>query len=156
MVPSGFSVHSINNELLAREQLHNRERLVEEILSEGPSVEYWLENGFGFSMMTGDKLVGWCLSEHNCGTRCEIGIEIDKEYRKQGVATVLASALVEHALAHGITEIGWHTYARNAGSIATARKVGFEKAQDYSVYYARFSKVITQQKAEEEQTHVSN
>jgi tetratricopeptide (TPR) repeat protein len=46
----------------------------------------------------------------------------------------MASALVEQAVSRGISQIGWHCYARNSPSVATARKVGFEKAQDYAVY----------------------
>ncbi len=35
---------------------------------------------------------------------------------------------------HDYREIGWHCASSNAGSIATARKVGFEKERDYVAY----------------------
>jgi tetratricopeptide (TPR) repeat protein len=57
------------------------------------------------------------------------------------VATITSSATIEHALTHRIAEIGWHCYASNAPSIATARKVGFEKVRDYAVLYAWFDEV---------------
>jgi RimJ/RimL family protein N-acetyltransferase len=46
----------------------------------------------------------------------------------------MASALIEHALSQGVFKIGWHCYAHNEASVATARKVGFEKVQDYVVF----------------------
>lgn len=57
------------------------------------------------------------------------------------MATLTASALVEHALSSGITQIGWHCWANNDGSIATARKVGFEKAKEHPVYFAWFREI---------------
>jgi len=49
----------------------------------------------------------------------------------------MASRLVEHALLHGITQIGWHCYARNQASVATALKVGFVKQADYPAIIVR-------------------
>jgi tetratricopeptide (TPR) repeat protein len=40
-----------------------------------------------------------------------------------------------------VTTVGWHCYASNEGSIATARSVGFEKVLEYPVYFAWFNEV---------------
>jgi RimJ/RimL family protein N-acetyltransferase len=63
-----------------------------------------------------------------------VGIATVEAYQRQGIASALASALVDHAFANGYTEVGWHCWADNAGSAATARKAGLEKMAEYPVY----------------------
>jgi RimJ/RimL family protein N-acetyltransferase len=140
-VPSGFAVRPVDRALLEGERLGNLEALVEEVLSEGASVEHYLAHRFGFCVASRDEIAGWCLSENNWQDRCEVGIETAERYRRRGIATITASALLEHALAQGVTTVGWHCYASNEGSIATARTVGFEKALEYPVYFAWFDEV---------------
>lgn len=138
LIPAGFTLRRVDRELFADTGLENRHALIEEMQSERPSVEDFMNKSFGFCLVYGDEIVGWCLSEYNSGNRCEVGIETVKAYRRRGIATVTALALVEHALANNITRVGWHCWADNQGSIATARKVSFEKITDYPVYYVRF------------------
>jgi tetratricopeptide (TPR) repeat protein len=54
----------------------------------------------------------------------------------------MASILVEHALSQGISHVGWHCYASNVASAATARKAGFVKAVEYPVRFAYLDKTI--------------
>jgi RimJ/RimL family protein N-acetyltransferase len=140
-VPPGFALRPVNRALLEGEPLGNLDSLVEEVLSEGPSVEHYLAHRFGFCVASRDEIAGWCLSENNWEDRCEVGIETSERYRRRGIATVTASALIEHALAQGVTTVGWHCYASNEESIATARTVGFEKVVEYPVTFAWFDEV---------------
>jgi RimJ/RimL family protein N-acetyltransferase len=141
LLPSGSVMSPVDVALLEGRHLKNVSLLVEELRSECPSVEYFLTKRFGVCLARRDEILGWCLSEHNWRDRCEVGIETIQEYRRRGIATSTASALVERALSSGMTEIGWHCYASNQASIATARKVGFEKVLDYPVHFAYFEEV---------------
>lgn len=134
LLPGDFTLLPVDADLLRKTHLKNLDRLIEEMQSERDSVDDFLRYSFGICLVHGDELVGWCLSEYNCGNRCEVGIETVEGYRRQGVATLTASALIELALSRDIPRIGWHCWADNEGSIATAKKVGFEKVRDYSVY----------------------
>lgn len=138
LIPTGFAMRPVDGNLVANKRLKNLDMLTKEMQSERQSAVDFLDKSFGFCLVHGDEIVGWCLSEYNSENRCEVGIETVEGYRRQGVAALTASALVEHALSGGITEIGWHCWANNEGSIATARKVGFEKAKEYPVYFAWF------------------
>ena len=135
-IPAGFTMRRVDAGLLA-ERLRHTEYLVEEIHSESHSVDDFLRNEFGYCVQHGDALVGWCLSEYNRPGRCELGIETLEGYRRRGIATLTASAVIEHALAQEITGIGWHCWASNTASIAVATKLGFEKVLDYLVWYCR-------------------
>ena len=138
-IPRGYTVRPIDR-ALTRGKLSNVELLTDEMASECPSVGFFLRHRFGYCLTSQHEVVGWCLSEHNCGNRCEVGIETLQGYRRQGVATATASALVDYALSREI-EVGWHCYEINAPSIAAARKVGFEKVLDYPVCYARLDRM---------------
>ncbi len=134
LLPEGFTLQFVDRALLERGHLANLEELKQEMSSERQSTEDFLTKSFGVCIVHGDEIVGWCLSEYNSAGRCEVGIEVLKPYRRRGLATVMVSALVEHAFSEGISRIGWHCYASNLASGATARRVGFEKMQGYAVY----------------------
>ena len=74
------------------------------------------------------------MSEYNVGHSCELGIATIEGYRCQGLATLTGTAIIRHALAQSINDIGWHCWANNEASIATAKKLGFTKKHEYSVY----------------------
>jgi GNAT superfamily N-acetyltransferase len=134
LLPNDVSLRMVDGELLESSHLKNLGALEAEMCSERASVADFQEKSFGVCLIRGHELVGWCLSEYNSSDRCEIGIEILKPYRRRGLATVVASALIEHALLAGISQIGWHCYADNAGSVATALRVGLNKEADYPVF----------------------
>jgi hypothetical protein len=133
-LPEGFELQVVDRSLLAKTQLKNHERLVEEVCSERASVEDFLGKSFGVCVVQGDELVGWCLSEYNTGQRCEVGIEMMEPYRRRGLGTAAAAALIEKAVLKGIRHVGWHCYASNAGSVGTALKAGLHKKCDYPVF----------------------
>lgn len=131
--PEKFSIRLVTRSLL-NTPLKNLDNLKKEMCSERKSVEDFLENSFGICAVYKNKIAGWCLSEYNTETQCEIGIETLKPFQKQGVATSTASACIEYALSQNISHIGWHCYKNNISSIKTAKKVGFKKDREYPVY----------------------
>ena len=139
-IPKGYSLRPIDAKLLAQTHLKNYESMIAEIHSERYSLQQYLRQDFGFCVLQGDEIAGLCFSEHTTGRRCEVGVQTFREHRRQGLATAMSLALIEHALSRGITRVGWHCYARNKGSIATAQKAGFEKMRDYPACYICFKK----------------
>jgi RimJ/RimL family protein N-acetyltransferase len=141
MLPQGFSLHNVDEALLAQTHLQRMDDLREEMCSERPSVQDFLAKSFGVCLVKEDALAGWCLSEYNSPGRCEVGIETSPAYRRQGLGTLMALALLERAHAKGIQEVGWHCYASNVASGATALRAGFHLVHDYPAYYAWFNAV---------------
>jgi RimJ/RimL family protein N-acetyltransferase/3-methyladenine DNA glycosylase AlkD len=137
LLPEGFAVRLVDRALLEQECLANLGELMKEMSSERQSTEDFLAKSFGVCVLRGDEIAGWCLSEYNSPDRCEVGIEVLKPYRRRGLGTAMTFALVEHALSEGISRIGWHCYASNVASRATARRAGFERVQDYAVCLVR-------------------
>jgi GNAT superfamily N-acetyltransferase len=133
-VPAGFSLRPVNAELLADTRLKNLAYVTEEMVSERPSVTDFLQKSFGYCLVHEAEIVAWCMSEYNTGHRCEVGIATAEAYRRRGLATVTATAVIIQALSQGITHIGWSCWAGNAPSIATAGKLGFQLVGEFPVY----------------------
>ena len=147
MIPEGMALLPVDQALLDRKELEHLDNLAEELVSERPTVADFLEKSFGVALLDQGAphtpaLAGWCLSEYNLpgksgrSARCEVGIETVEGYRKRGLATLLGSGLVAEAKRRDIHQVGWHCFAWNTASSATARKIGFTLAADYPIYYA--------------------
>ena len=131
----GLSLRPVDRELMAAARLARIEQLREEMCSERPSVEDFLAGSFGVCLVDDvqNALAGWCLSEYNCGARCEVGIEVVEAYQRRGLGTLLAQALCQEALARrGIQRVGWHCLAANTASGATARRAGLQLVKRYT------------------------
>lgn len=117
---------------VARAVLSANGKLVEEI-SDG--------HGGAFLATAFEKAAGGPVRqmEYNTGNRCELGIETAVPFRRRGLATLLATATIRHALAQGVADIGWVCWADNRPSVATALKLGFQQVAQDEVYEVIFA-----------------
>jgi RimJ/RimL family protein N-acetyltransferase len=137
-LPEGFAVHRIDDALLNDTTITVPEHIMGWILNNWGTREHYAEHGFGYCVVHGAEVVSWSLVDCVSGTRCEIGIQAQEAYRRQGLAAIAAAAAVEYALSSGFDEVGWHCDAENIGSWKTALKVGFVKERDYRAHYCTF------------------
>ncbi|MCA9934965.1 MAG: GNAT family N-acetyltransferase [Ardenticatenaceae bacterium] len=142
-VPPDVALRPVDAALLADPSITNLDYVTEEMLSERPSIAAFLANSFGRCLVHENKIVGWCMSEYNTGPRCELGIETAVPFRRRGLATLMATGTIRHALAQGVYDIGWLCWADNTPSIATAKKLGFHQtAYDEAVYSVSFNPAV--------------
>lgn len=141
-VPADYRLEPVDAALLAQSHLQNLADLKEEMASERPSIDDFLAKSFGFCAIHEGAIAGWCLSEYNCGSRCEIGIATDEAHQRQGLATATATAVIHHALSQNIHQIGWHCWADNRPSSATARKLGFRFIAEAPAFPYFFDDVV--------------
>jgi RimJ/RimL family protein N-acetyltransferase len=146
-LPEGYRLRAVDRALLQEAELEHLDALRDEICSEHPSVEAFLARDFGVCAVfegrdpAGRTMAGWCLSEHRGGKRCEVGIETAHAHRRRGLGAAMAIALVREARARGIEHLGWHCYARNVASAATALGAGYHKVCDYPAFFGYYSEV---------------
>ena len=132
-LPEGFRAVRVDADFLKRTHLENFGQ-VEGWMEDWHSPEYFFEHGSGVCMVCGETIASWSLMDGAVGDRCEIGIMTDPKFRRRGLARLAVSALLEDCLARGYRQIGWHCLRSNAGSIATACRVGFVKERDYVAF----------------------
>ncbi len=132
-IPDGFAMCRVDTDFLERD-LKNSGSVMDGLLDEWRSVDAFLERGFGFCLVRGDDIASWSLSDYIRGDRCEMGINTDWDYRRQGLGTLTATASAAFADAQGFSTVGWHCWDNNVGSIGVAKNVGFEKATEYDVF----------------------
>lgn len=129
-IPDGFRIVQIDAPLLAQGELQNIGVIRDRVDGWG-SQEHFLAQGFGFCALENHTIAANCIADCVVGEKCEVGIRTEMDYRRRGLAALLAAAAVEHCLSRGITTIGWHCTQTNAGSIAVAQKVGFVIDSEY-------------------------
>lgn len=140
-LPPGFTLLPVDASLLERADLSGMSALLEELCSERDSVPAFLEKSFGTVMITPADLVSWCLSEYNCGSRCEVGIATLQKFQRRGLGTITGRAFVRQAFSHGIQQIGWHCWQGNLPSGALAKKIGFRLEMTYPAWVGCIQKV---------------
>ncbi len=140
-LPDEFESWPIDSSLLSK-KWKNKEFLTDELVSERNSIEEFLEKSFGICLTREDLIVGWIVSEYNTGHRCEIGISTHRDFRRVGLAAWMTREFINIARTKEIARLGWHCIASNTGSAATAMSCGFEKIQDYPVFFGWFDDAL--------------
>lgn len=125
VVPDGLRLRPVDAALLADDALTNLDDVTDEMVSERPSIDAFLAQSSGVCLQYENEIIGWCMSEYNSGSRCEIGIAIAEAWRRRGLATLLARALIGSVAAQGVTDIGWLCWADNLPSVKLAESLGF-------------------------------
>jgi RimJ/RimL family protein N-acetyltransferase len=136
-LPAGFQISAINEQFSMLSTLANFDLVTEEIESCWNKLNDFRERGFGFCAHDAETIVCWCTAEYVSGKQCGIGIETVEAYGRRGLATLTASAFVEHAFTQGISP-HWDAWKTNTPSVRVAEKVGFQKMEEYSIYVGKF------------------
>ncbi len=94
------------------------------------------DDGLGHKLFDGDNEVASCLPDLTIGKRCEIGVWVHPDYRRQGLATTLTAAVLNAAHDAGLASVSWHCHALNYGSAAIARKFATAEPTETLAYSA--------------------
>lgn len=88
-------------------------------------------NGIGFCCIYNNEIIGVASSNIFYKDGIEVNIKVKEQYRRQKIATALASTLIIECLRQG-KKVSWD--AANTNSIGLAEKLGFEYDSKYSIY----------------------
>lgn len=132
-VPAGFRISAIDDQFATLGALTNFDAVVAEIESCWRSVEDFRRSGFGFAAHDAETIASWCTAEYVSEKRCGTGVETVAAYRGRGLATLTASAFLDHCFVRGTTAY-WDAWTSNLPSIAVAEKVGFRRVDTYEIF----------------------
>jgi RimJ/RimL family protein N-acetyltransferase len=100
-------------------------------------MRYWgtharfLERSFGFVLLIDGKIASLVDVAGISSKYANLGVATAEQYRKQGYATLVCAACVEHTLHCGLMPT-WDTDGPNLASAALALKLGFEEERPFS------------------------
>jgi len=89
------------------------------------------KNGIGYACLQHNEIIGVASSNIIYKDGIEVNIRIKDNFRKEGLATVLASKLILLCIQKNMT-VSWD--AANLPSLKLAEKLGFEYCSTYDVY----------------------
>jgi RimJ/RimL family protein N-acetyltransferase len=134
-LPDDVVATPIDAALLAREDLRNREWVVEFATSDYADEEAFLAHGSGMCLVRDNAALSWCTTDCIVDSRAEVGIATMPHLRRQGLGGAVAVAAVEMLQGRGISGIGWHCWEQNLASAATARKAGFVEQYSHEAVF---------------------
>ena len=98
------------------------------------SPEDFVTRGVGYTLIKDEKSIGVAYSSLACNASIEVSIVVDEAYRRQGIATALASKLLLWCLEHN-KRPNWD--AANEESCRLAEKLGYTDKQAYTAYFLK-------------------
>jgi len=132
-IPLGYEIKLIDESLLESNEFDNGDQVIGWVRSFWHSNQDFVKKGIGYCLIKEKVIASWCLSVYVSETNCEFGVATVPEHRRQGLATLAASACVEYCEENELTP-HWHCWNDNKGSIAVAERIGFERPKMYYAY----------------------
>jgi RimJ/RimL family protein N-acetyltransferase len=122
-VIDGYDIKKIDRELIEKDS----DYILSEALGDfWYSMDDFLQYGFGYCVMKGDRVVSTCLSCCVHEQEHEISVATyEEEEMKKGFATMVCAAYLEHCIQYGLIP-KWSTFKTNIESVRLAEKLGFE------------------------------
>jgi len=101
-------------------------------LSDFDSPVDFVKRGIGFYLQKNSTVVGAVYSSLVCSKGIEVSLFVLEDYRRQGIATILASHLLKWCIANNV-DANWD--AANPESCKLAEKLGYIQRGEYQAYY---------------------
>ncbi len=134
----GCSVYNIDEALLSQSELTNIEDIRNWIKENWISTEAFLSKGLGKCIVKDKTIASWSLLDYRVKDTCEMGIETDGDFRKQGLGEFLVREVLKACREMRITKVSWDCREDNIASIGLAEKVGFVLQHKYDCYHGWF------------------
>jgi GNAT superfamily N-acetyltransferase len=128
-LPEGYEIKKVDKEIV-KEATFNE--LSEDFVSQFDSVDDFLERGVGYALLHEGKVVCAATSFSIYDNGIEIEIATHPEYRRKGLATITASALIIDCLDSGRYP-SWD--GANTESVELAKKLGYIFIESYDTYF---------------------
>lgn len=116
---------------LAQRIMEKKDELTEDQLMGFDSPEDFVARGIGYCALAGDEMVSIAAAGSVCKKGIEVQINTRKKYKKRGLATGVASALIIDCLEKGI-DPNWD--AASEASAGLAKKLGYTPTGEHFIY----------------------
>lgn len=124
-IPEGCYLQRINVNM-AKKLL--KEKWSRDLVSNFDSPEAFEENGIGFVLLSGLKVVAGASSFSLLKDGIEVEVDVNPFYRKNGYGTIVSAALVDYCIKMNLIP---HWDAMNMPSVKIAKKLGYVEDSIY-------------------------
>jgi RimJ/RimL family protein N-acetyltransferase len=131
--PDGYVVQPMESSLLQHKVLQIPSQ-VKATLDKWTSIQDKRLQDYGFVVIHENQIVSWATVDFVNAGSGDLGFETNPQHRRRGLGTVVAAAVLEHGLTHGLSAIHWTCADDNTGSLRTAEKLELEYDCDYTMY----------------------
>ncbi|WP_255551618.1 GNAT family N-acetyltransferase [Sporosarcina sp. E16_8] len=118
-IPVGFEIKKVDDEIANEPSFYE---LSEDFVSQFESIDDFIKRGVGYAILHEGKVVAVATSFSVYDSGIEIEIATHPEYRRKGLATIVASALILDCLDSGKYP-SWD--GANSESVELAKKLGY-------------------------------
>ena len=112
----------------------NEEYIRNEIVMSNWNIQRFLEKGFGYAALDGNRIISWAIVCISYGDVDNIGINTLDKYRNKGLATALANKVLEQIFEKNHIPI-WDCDKNNYASKKVAGKCGFIEIRREKICY---------------------
>ncbi|MGL5615045.1 MAG: GNAT family N-acetyltransferase [Sarcina sp.] len=132
-IPQGYKLKKLDKELLENYDVN---KLSNDFTAQFNSMEDYLKRGRGYYLLKDGEVISGASSYSIYNDGIEIEIDTAREYRRKGLATIVASALIVDCLENGLYP-SWD--AANLKSLALAEKLGYKLNKEYEICSISYS-----------------
>lgn len=133
LLPQGYTVHKINEQLYEKNTINNIAFLHETIEEFWSSSKHFFKDGIAYGAFSSNEIVSICHSGFVVNDIHCVGIETLAEHQGKKLAQILAHYYVQDCFANDMT-VYWDCMEGNKPSVAVAEKLGFRNTFNYIGY----------------------
>ena len=133
-LPEGFEIKKVDKKIVNAPTFHE---VSEDFVSQFDSIDDFIDRGIGYAILHDGKIVSAATSFSIYDEGIEIEIATNSDYRKKGLATIVASALILDCLDKG-KYASWD--GANPESVKLAEKLGYILKESYDTYFINNTK----------------
>ena len=128
-LPDGFEIKRIDKMIANDSSFHE---LSEDFVSQFDSIDDFLNRGIGYAIINNNQVVSAATSFSMYDEGIEIEVASHPNYRRKGLATIVASTLILDCLDRGKYP-SWD--GANMDSVKLAQKIGYKFKESYDTYF---------------------
>lgn len=128
-LPEGYEIKKVDRDIANSPSFHE---LSEDFVSQFDSIDDFLNRGIGYAIIHEGQVVSAATSFSIFDDGIEIEIATHSKYRRKGLATITASALILDCIDRGKYP-SWD--GANAESVELAKKLGYVFKESYDTYF---------------------
>lgn len=128
-LPEGYEIKKVDDKIANESSFHE---LSEDFVSQFESIDGFIKRGVGYAILREGEVVAAATSFSVYDGGIEIEIATHPDYRRKGLATIVASALILDCLDSGKYP-SWD--GANSESVELAKKLGYVFKESYDTYF---------------------